>query len=270
MAKPLRLCFYMRVPEQKDAEFEADVKLAKELGYWGIEPEVRDPNTVDAAYLEETIRGAGLQMSHIATGPGYVVDGLCLTDPGSAGRAAAIERLEGQIALGQKWGLGIIIGSMRGKVANEDQREQTLDWLIDGLRTLSKGLAPDQRIIVEAINRYETNICNTAAETVALLERGGLNGVAALLDTFHMNIEEKTLSQALRDTGARLGHVHFSDSNRCATGTGHIDYAEMNETLNEIGYDKCVTVEVLKKPDLQTAMKISIEHLRSVGIEVAE
>ena len=269
MSKPLKLCFYIRVPEQPDKEFEEQIKLAKKLGFWGIEPEVRDPADIDPDYIKKVFDDNGLRMSAIATGPGKVVDGLSLTDQTPKVRWAALERLKAQVELGKQWNLPVIIGSMRGTIPPDFGRETFLRWLNDGLVQLCEGLAPEQRIFLEAINRYETTIANTAAETVEIAERTGSDRVQVLLDSFHMNIEEKSMAQAMRDTGPRLGHVHFSDSNRCALGTGHIDYAEYARTLDEMNYSDCVTVEVLKKPDLETSMRLSMEHINKLELEIA-
>ncbi len=269
MSKPMKLCFYIRVPEQRDQKFEEQIKLAKDLGYWGIEPEVRDPADIDPDYIKQVFDDNGLNMSAIATGPGKVVDGLSLTDQTPKVRWAALERLKAQIELGRQWNVPVIIGSMRGTVPPGLERDAFLKWLNDGLVQLCGELAPGQKIYLEAINRYETAIANTAAETVEVAETTGSGAVQVLLDSFHMNIEEKSMTQCLRDTGSRLGHVHFSDSNRCAVGTGHIDYAELSEALDDMGYGGCVTIEVLPKPDIETSMRISMEHINKLGLEIA-
>jgi sugar phosphate isomerase/epimerase len=269
MSKPMKLCFYIRVPERRDQAFEKQIGLAKELGYWGIEPEVRDPADIDPDYIKKVFDDNGLGMSAIATGPGKVIDGLSLTDQTPKVRWAAVERLKAQIDLGKRWALPVIIGSMRGTVPPGLDRSVFLKWLNDGLAQLCGELAPGQKIFLEAINRYETTIANSAVETVEVAKRTGSEQVQVLLDSFHMNIEEKSMTQSLRDTGPRLGHFHFSDSNRCALGTGHIDYAELAGALADMGYDGCVTVEVLKKPDLETSMRLSMEHIRKIGLAIA-
>ena len=108
-------------------------------------------------------------------------------------------------------------------------------------------------LLIEAINRYETPLLNTAAETIAALERIGRPNVAVLLDSFHMNIEEVDLGDAIRATGARLGHVHLVDSNRHAPGMGHVNFAEMIAALTEIGYRGWLSGEILPLPDDRAA-----------------
>ena len=72
-------------------------------------------------------------------------------------------------------------------------------------------------LIYEPLNRYETNLCNTVADGVKLLEAIQSQNVVLLADLFHMNIEEENIADALRHGGKHIGHVHFVDSNRRAT-----------------------------------------------------
>ena len=108
-------------------------------------------------------------------------------------------------------------------------------------------------LLVEAINRYETPLLCTAAQTVAAVERIGAPNVHVLLDAFHMNIEEVSLGDAIRATGEHLGHFHIADSNRQAAGMGHLDFVEAAEGLAAIGYDGWLSAEILPLPSDRAA-----------------
>ena len=91
-------------------------------------------------------------------------------------------------------------------------------------------------VYLEAINRYETPLLNTAEQTVEVVKQIDRSNVKVLLDVFHMNIEEVSIPDAIRATGDLLGHFHVVDSNRHAPGMGHVDFTEIASALRDIGY----------------------------------
>ncbi len=97
---------------------------------------------------------------------------------------------------------------------------------------------------VEAVNRFETCLINTAEEALAYVEEVGSKNIGILLDTYHMNIEENHLGDAIRLVGAeRLKSFHTGDNNRQAPGRGHIDWDEVFGALAEIGYKERIVSE---------------------------
>lgn len=90
---------------------------------------------------------------------------------------------------------------------------------------------------VEAVNRFETCIINTATEALDYVARVDSPNIGVLLDTYHMNIEEKSFAEAIRLVGAdRLKSFHTGENNRTAPGRGHLPWDEIFGTLSEIGY----------------------------------
>lgn len=90
---------------------------------------------------------------------------------------------------------------------------------------------------VEAVNRFETCLINTAKEALAYIEEVGSPNIGVLLDTYHMNIEEDSLGDAIRLVGAeRLKSFHTGENNRRAPGRGHINWDDVFGALAEIGY----------------------------------
>lgn len=96
---------------------------------------------------------------------------------------------------------------------------------------------------LEVVNRFETTLLNTAEEGVRYCKDVDCKSVKLLLDTFHMNIEEDNLPDAIRTAGNYLGHLHVGEGNRKLPGMGHLPWKEMGIALNEIGYDKGVVME---------------------------
>jgi D-psicose/D-tagatose/L-ribulose 3-epimerase len=96
---------------------------------------------------------------------------------------------------------------------------------------------------IEPLNRFETSFINLASQLAELLDRLDHPACQAMLDTFHMNIEEKSLGDAIRTLGPRLRHVHSCENDRGAPGSGHVPWADVAEGLNDIGYDGPVVIE---------------------------
>src|SRR5262249_9217551 len=109
------------------------------------------------------------------------------------------------------------------------------------------------RIVIEPVNRYESNWLNTVEEVLDLIERLGEDNVGVLPDTFHMNIEEADMLEALRRARPRLWHLHVADSNRRAPGAGHLDFNEIVIALAGQGYTEAVSAEILPYPTLEVA-----------------
>ena len=113
---------------------------------------------------------------------------------------------------------------------------------------------------VEPCNRYETHIMNTGADGRAYCEAAGQDNVFIHLDSYHMNIEERSLAQGIRDCGEWLGYFHLSESNRAAPGHGTIDWAEVYATLVEVGFDGITTLESMNHVHPAIASALAIWH----------
>lgn len=99
------------------------------------------------------------------------------------------------------------------------------------------------RLVLEIVNRFETNLLNTTAQGLKFLDTLGDDSVQLHLDTFHMNIEETNPEGAIRMAGDRLGYFHVGENNRGYLGDGVIDFAGIFDALLDIGYDGDVVYE---------------------------
>ncbi len=104
---------------------------------------------------------------------------------------------------------------------------------------------------MEALNRYETNFLNTLGQSKKFARETGCANVKAMGDTYHMNIEEVSLPDAIREAGDDLLHLHLVDSNRLSPGEGHTDMLAVLKALKEINYKGYCSFEIfLISPDL--------------------
>jgi D-psicose/D-tagatose/L-ribulose 3-epimerase len=96
---------------------------------------------------------------------------------------------------------------------------------------------------LEVVNRYESNVLNTASQAVEMCKRIGAPNVKAHLDVYHMNIEESDIQQAILETGDYLGYFHTGDSHRGYIGSGSIDLTGVFRALLRSGYQGPITFE---------------------------
>ena len=122
--------------------------------------------------------------------------------------------------------------------------EKGISGAVDALRRIGETASKlDIEIGLEVVNRYETNVLNTAAQAGDMRERIDIPNVKVHLDTYHMNIEEADPAQAIRDTGERLGYFHIGESHRGYMGAGTIDFPRVFRALAGIGYPGAITFE---------------------------
>lgn len=228
--------------------------VSRELGFEGIEISMRSPAELRRRELEDLLRDAGLRLAALSSGRAFLEDGLSLTDPDHAGRARAVERIVELAEHAAALDAPLIVGLVRGKAPADGDLDAAVGRFVESMQEcVDRTAAAGGRFVVEAINRYETPLLNTAAETVAAVERIGRPSVGVLLDVFHMNIEEVSIGAAIRATGEHLGHFHIVDSNRRAAGAGHVDFAEVAAALNDIHYEGWLSAEILPLPDDRAA-----------------
>ncbi len=110
-------------------------------------------------------------------------------------------------------------------------------------RVAEKAAASDITLGIEVVNRYETNMINTAAQAVEYCRRVGASNVKVHLDVYHMNIEEADAVSAIQETGNYLGYFHTGESHRGYMGTGSIDLKLIFQALARIGYNGPITYE---------------------------
>jgi D-psicose/D-tagatose/L-ribulose 3-epimerase len=111
---------------------------------------------------------------------------------------------------------------------------------------------------VEYLNRFETYLLTSVADTVRFVKAVKHPNCRMMYDTFHANIEEKNISDAIRAASKHLVHVHISENDRSTPGQGHVHWKETFDTLKEVGYDGWLMIEAfgLALPALAAATKI--------------
>lgn len=243
--------------------WEAAVTRLADLGFDGVELAIRDPAMVDAGRVDAIVRGAGVTVPAIGTGQAFLRDGLSLSSVDPAVRQAAAARLVSHVRLAARLRSLVIVGLIRGRA--DGGPAATTGRFLEGMKpVLDAAAAAGVRLVIEPINRYETDFLVTVDETLAFIAASGAPHLGVLADTFHMNIEEPIIEGALKAAAAqgRLWHVHTADSNRWAPGFGHLDFAGIVKTLEDLAYADFLSAEILPKPNPDAAARRTLETLR--------
>lgn len=135
------------------------------------------------------------------------------------------------------------VGRVWQQTADDRARDEEL--LVKNLTALGKYAREKGVVIcVEPLNRFETSFINTAEQAIRIIDQVDLPSCKIMLDTFHMNIEEKSLGAAIRRTSkARLAHVHACENDRGAPGSGNVTWGDVGQALRDIQYDGPVVIE---------------------------
>lgn len=166
----------------------------------------------DVSSLDESVRTGGVKYLQNIVRKMHIAGGTLLSGVSYAG-----------------WGVP-------GKIM--DNKQPYLDQSVRSMKEIIK-TAEDCGVTycVEAVNRFETCIINTAAEALDYIARVDSPNIGVLLDTYHMNIEETSFAKAIEAVGPeRLKSFHTGENNRTAPGRGHINWDEIFSSLAKIGY----------------------------------
>ena len=242
-----------------------NVAKVKKLGYDGVELAVRNPDQLNMEMLISLLEEHQMSVPAIGTGQVFLEEGLSFVSTDPDLRQKAIDRIKSHVRLAKVLDALVIIGLVRGKKSKETRDEEANDWLCEALRECARE-DTTVKLVIEPINRYETDLINTVGSGVELMKRVNMGNVGLLLDTFHMNIEEPSMTQSIVKAGEYLFHFHVADSNRWYPGAGHIDFAELVKTLITVGYQGFVSAEMMPFPDPDTAAIKTIEYMRNLGV----
>jgi D-psicose/D-tagatose/L-ribulose 3-epimerase len=167
---------------------------------------------------------------------------------------------------------GIIYGSWPAAMpAGQTDKRPFVDRSIASMKEAIKA-AEDNGVIfcMEVVNRFEQFIMNTCDEAIAYVEAVGSPNAKILLDTFHMNIEEDFIGEAVQKAGERLGHFHIGENNRMPPGYGHIPWTEVGAALRKANYRRFVVMEPFIVPGGQVGCDIRVFRDMSVGLNLDE
>src|SRR5215210_9096912 len=249
-------------------------RLAR-LGYDAVEVE-GEPEKHDPRRIKKLAEDAGLAIGSVC--PNFTAE-RDLSHPEADVRNAARVYLHEVSEFAAELGapLFIVAPTAYSRVQPIADPHDEWQWAIEGIRRVGEYAASlGVDLTLECWNRYGTYMLNRLDEGVRMWRETGLTNGGVMADTFHMNVEERSISGAIRDFADLLNHVHLSDSNRLAPGLGHIDFTDVLQALRDVKYRGGLAFELIPalpnnvwedEPDLTSlddVAKQAINHMREV------
>ena len=226
-------------------EFTKRAPQVRKMGFDLFEFGIEGTGDLDYARAGAVARDNGLAVSVCAAmGPDRD-----LIHPDESIRTNGMDYVRHCIEAAQQVGANNVVGPLYSAVgrtwqSTEDERRRDTDLLVEQLRLLSAHAGEHGvTLCVEPLNRFETSFMNLAQQAIDVVDRVDHPACGILLDTFHMNIEERSIGGAIRAAGPRLKHLHSCENDRGAPGSGHVPWKEVADALKAIGYDGPVVIE---------------------------
>lgn len=241
-----------------DEKYLPVMERLKKMGYDGVELPVFDPQPDKYAALGKRLDQLGLERTSV---------GICSVEANPIGtdpavRKRAVEHLKRLLDCCAESGSQSLVGPLYAALGHFSGKGPTAEewkWGVESLRAaaeyarkLGVGMA------LEPLNRFEIYFLNGQADAARFASDIGIPGCGTLYDTFHANIEEKSVSGALRAVAPVLKHVHISENDRSTPGAGGVAWQDTFAGLKEIGYDGWLCIEAFGQamPSVATATKI--------------
>ena len=242
---------------------DVGIRLAAEktraAGFDLIEYPLMDPFSFDAAVAAAAVADNDLAVS-ASLGLSEATD-VTSEDPAvvAAGEALLRRAVDVLAEMGGQHFCGVIYSAMR-----KYMEPVTPGGLESSRRAIARvadhAAERGVQVSLEVVNRYETNVLNTARQALAYLAEVDRPNLGIHLDTYHMNIEESDMFAPVLDAAPALRYVHIGESHRGYLGTGTVDFDTFFKALGRIGYDGPIVFESFSSavvaPDLSRMLGI--------------
>ncbi|PLR76705.1 sugar phosphate isomerase/epimerase [Bacillus sp. V3-13] len=221
------------------------IDKVKDIGFDYLEICIEDPETIDISAIQKQLEETGVQALVCgAFGPGRDISS---DDP--AVREEGVAYIKTCIDIAAELGSPLVSGPMysatgKTRLLSAEEKKQQWDWAVENMKIVAdyaavKGI----KLAVEPLNRFETDFINTVQQGLEFFNQVDRENVGFLLDTFHMNLEEKSIPEAIKLAGNKVFNFHSCENDRGTPGTGHIPWKEVFQALKEISYDGPVVIE---------------------------
>lgn len=242
--------------------FEKSIQKASDFGYHGVELALKSADDIDPDILSRWLSLHRIEVSAISTGLVFAESNLYFTHPEPAARRQVVEVFTGLIQLAANFGRIINVGRVRGFVAPGKTRQETEACFLETTERICDIAAEhDVTLVIEPVNRYETNFVNSLAEGAQIIGKVKRSNIGLMPDVFHMNIEDAKIGDTLAQLGRQIKYVHLADSNRYAPGQGHLDFDDVFDGLIKAEFNGWAAIEILPLPDADTAARQAADYI---------
>ncbi|MDD3520658.1 MAG: sugar phosphate isomerase/epimerase [Actinomycetota bacterium] len=215
----------------------------KEIGFDSMDVNLRNTELVFAKTLRKRAEKLGL----VLTGGGSLPKTKELVSPDKEKRTEAIKYMKELVRKAYELGIEIyhgLIYTTGGVFTGKSPTEEEFGYAVEGIKEVAEYASQyGVSLGLETANRYETYMVNTVEGLLRMLDAIDEPNTGLLLDTYHMNIEEKDLYKSIVSAKGRTIHFHVNENDRGTPGTGHIPWDDVFKGLKDIGYDKVIAIE---------------------------
>jgi len=215
----------------------------RDLGLDGVEIPMFDPALLPVAKIRRAFEQSGLECTVCAILP----SGINPISPDASVRQSSMRHLKLCVETAAALGAKLLGGPLFAPIGYFTGHRPTADewqWATEAFQALGETLdACGVTLSIEPVNRSETFFLRTAKEALALCEAVGHPRVGVTIDTFHANIEEKSIAVAILSLCNRLRHMHISENDRSVIGQGHVDFPGILDSLGRVGYGGYLMIE---------------------------
>jgi len=215
---------------------------SSKLGFDLIEIPLLNPYKFDADYTKKML---GKNKINAVTSLGLSDEtDITSDDPQTRknGEKLLSKALEMTSKIGAKYMGGVLYSAL--KKYDRPPAKDAFNNSVEIIRNLSDQ-AKNMGIIIglEPVNRYESNLINTASQAMDFIKLSESDNLFIHLDSYHMNIEESSYNESISDCGDKLGYFHIGENHRGYLGTGHINFVEIFAAMKKIKYNGPITFE---------------------------
>jgi D-psicose/D-tagatose/L-ribulose 3-epimerase len=234
------------------------LKQLKKMGYDGVELPIFELDVEKHARWGKILDDLGLGRTAVTVRGG---DDNPIS-PDKAIRAKGVENNKRTLDCCQAVGATVLVGpyhSAIGQFSGQMPTDDEFNWGVESMRaTAEYAQRAGVMLGVEYLNRFETYLLTSVAQTVKFVKAVKHPYCRMMYDTFHANVEEKDIPEAIRSASKYMVHVHISENDRSTPGQGHVHWDQTFDTLKEVGYDGWLMIEAfgLALPALAAATKI--------------
>jgi D-psicose/D-tagatose/L-ribulose 3-epimerase len=217
----------------------------KKMGYDFVEIPVEDPALIDAGAVKNALEENELK----ATVCGAFGPSRDLTNEDENVHKTCFSYIESCLDLCTAWNVKFFAGPMysavgKARLVSAEQKANEWNLAVENLRKVC-GMAQDRglEIALEPLNRFESDLINTAEDAVRLVTDIDHPAAKICLDGFHMNIEEKDAATAIKQADGKLIHLQVSENYRGTPGTGSTNWQAYKEALDDVDYQGGIAIE---------------------------
>jgi sugar phosphate isomerase/epimerase len=262
----MRFSFLCPEPITRLAEIESRMSTLAALGYQGIELVAFRPCEYTVKQVAELSVRRHLPVVSLLSGWSHAHEGLSLASGDPIVRGKTVCRLNDYVGDAEQLRARIVVGLLQGLRSEEPDPANASERIVEGLRRVARNAqSRGVTVVLEPVNHLQVGFNHTVAEAAATVERVGSPAVGYMLDTFHMNIEERSPIEVIKTHAGRIRHFHLCETNGGHFGTGHLNFSATLLALEGGGYDGFVSVKVLRTSDWEDAARESARYLRAMG-----